>query len=49
MVGNQEGETPLEGLDADERIIVKYILEKQDGVSLKVSIWRRMGTSDRPL
>jgi hypothetical protein len=48
LVGKLEGKKPLD-LDVDGRIILSWILEREDGVVLTKLIWLRTGSSGGPL
>jgi hypothetical protein len=45
LVAKSEGNVPLPNLDTGARIILKWILEKLDGVVWTGLIWLRTGTS----
>jgi hypothetical protein len=45
VVGKPEERSHLKGPSVDERIILKRIFEKCDGVEWTASIWLRIGTS----
>jgi hypothetical protein len=47
-LGKPEGKEHLRDLSIDERIILKWILQKLD-VTWTGFIWLRIGTSDVPL
>jgi hypothetical protein len=44
-MGNPEGKRPLEDLDVGGRIILKWILERQDGMVWTGMTWPRIGAS----
>jgi hypothetical protein len=45
LVGKPKGRGNLEDLDLDERMILKWILRKQDGSGCTGFIWLRVGTA----
>jgi hypothetical protein len=45
LVGKLERKSPQEDLDVGGRIILKWILERHDGVVWTGLIWFRIGTS----
>jgi hypothetical protein len=45
LVGKPEGKNHYKDLDVGGRIILRWILEKQDGVVWTGFIWLRIGTS----
>jgi hypothetical protein len=47
LVGKAERKRHLQYICANERIILKYTLKKQDGTAWTGFIWLRTGTSDR--
>jgi hypothetical protein len=49
LVGYPEGERPSEDLDVGGRIILRWILEKEDGALWTGSIWLTIGISGRLL
>jgi hypothetical protein len=49
LVGQPEGKNPLEDLDVGGRIILKWILEKQDMVVWTAMVWLRIAAHGRPL
>ena len=48
-VGKPEERGHLEGLGIEERIILKWMLKKQDGKAWTGLLWLRIGTSGRLL
>jgi hypothetical protein len=48
-VGKPKGERPYGDLGTDERIILKWILKKQDGKIWIGFVWLRIGSSGRLL
>jgi hypothetical protein len=45
LVGKPEEKRPLEDLDVGGRIILRWVLERQDGVVWTGLMWLRIGTN----